>query len=81
MEFAPVSYVMQYRHGQRNAGPDTFTKTYCSAITMTSSTLQYIHDYVVLPGVTRLLHFVCSNKLPFSTTDVKRIISACKICA
>ena len=33
------------------------------------------------PGVTRILHFVRSKNLPFSTSDVKRVVSSCKICA
>ena len=81
MELAPFSYVIQYRPGQTNVGPDTFTRAYCSAVTMTSSTLQDIHDMLCHLGATRLLHFVHRKNLPFSTTDVKRIISTCKICA
>ena len=35
----------------------------------------------VIQGVTRLLHFVRTKNLPYSTTDVKRVVSSCKICA
>ena len=79
MEIAPFSYITQYRPGQSNAGPDTFTRAHCSAVTMTSSTSQDIRDMLCHPGATSLLHFVRSKNLSFSTTDVKRIISACKI--
>ena len=33
------------------------------------------------PGVLRMLHFVRSENLPYSTTVVRRIVSSCKICA
>ena len=33
------------------------------------------------PGVTRLLYFVKPQNFPFSTEDVKRVCSNCKICA
>lgn len=81
MELAPFSYVIQYRPGQRNTAPDSFTRAFCSLTTTTFGTLQNIHDRLCHPGLTRLLHFVRTKNLPFSTTDVKRITSACKICA
>ena len=84
MEFASFSYIMQYRPDQRNVAPDTFVRTYCSATTvafLTSCILQDIHDRLYHPGVTRILHFIGSKNLPHSTIDVKRIVSACKICA
>ena len=31
--------------------------------------------------MTRMLHFVKTKTLPFSTTDVKRVVASCKICA
>ena len=40
MEFAPFSYVIKYRPGQRNVGPDTFTRALCTVSTWTLSTLQ-----------------------------------------
>ena len=70
---APFSYIIQYRPDQRNVGPDTFTRAYCFAVTMTSSTLQDVHDVLRHRGATRLLYFVRCKNLPFSTTDVVRI--------
>ena len=85
MELAPFSYVMQYRHGQRNVAPDTLTRAYCSATNGASFTsscvLQDIHDRLCYPGSTRMLHFIRSKNLPYSTNDAKRIVSACTICA
>ena len=33
------------------------------------------------PGVTRLLHFVKTKNLPYSTEDVKKVCGSCKFCA
>ena len=33
------------------------------------------------PGLTHMLHFISCINLPYFTTDVKIIVSACKICA
>lgn len=80
MELASFSYTIQYRPGKDNVAPDTLTRAFCCS-TMPSSTLTDIHDGLCHPGVTRLLHFVRSRNLPFSTEDVKRVCSTCKICA
>ena len=40
-----------------------------------------IHRSLCHPGVTRMLHFVKSRNLPFSTEEVKRSCSDCQICA
>ena len=81
MELAPFSYVIKYRPGQRNVGPDTLTRALCTVTSMTLNTLQDLHNNLCHPGVSRLLHFVRTKNLPFSTTDVKRITSQCKTCA
>ena len=48
---------------------------------MSTSNLIQIHNGLCHPGVTRLLHFVRTKNLPFSTEDVKKICSDCRICA
>ena len=78
MELAEFSYNIQYREGKNNVVPDSFTRAHCLAI---SSNLEDIHVQLCHPGVTRLLHFVKTKNLPFSTEDVKRTCSNCKICA
>ena len=79
MELASFSYEIKYRPGERNIAPDTFTRAFTA--TCFSSSLDEIHKNLCHPGVTRMLHFVRSKNLPFSTTEVKRAISTCKICA
>ena len=80
MELASYSCDIKYRPGKRNVGPDTLSGAFCSSLTESSS-LEDIHNNLCHPGVTRLLHFVRTKNLPFSTTDVKRVVSSCKICA
>ena len=77
MEFAPLLYIIQYRPGQKNVAPVTFTPAYCSATTVASlifsCVLQDIRDELCYPGVTCMLNFIESKNLPYSTTDVKMI--------
>ena len=80
MELASYSYDIKYRPGKRNVGPDTLSRAFCSSLTESSS-FEDIHNNLCHPGVTRLLHFVRTKNLPFSTSDVKRVVSSCKICA
>ena len=71
MELASFSYVIQYRPGQQNVGPDTFTRAVCATNSDSLSSLQDLHEKFWDPGMTRTLHFVRTKNLPFSTTDVK----------
>ena len=43
--------------------------------------LSAIHDGMCHPGVTCLLHFVRSKKLPYSVEDVRRVVTSCRTCA
>ncbi|XP_042204157.1 uncharacterized protein LOC121853847 [Homarus americanus] len=82
IELASFSYIIQYRPGKDNVAPDTLTCAFCC------STVLHQHQLLLIfikelchPGVTRLLQFVRSRNLRFSTEDVKRTCSSCKICA
>ena len=78
MELAEFSYVIKYREGTKNVVADSFTRAHCLALL---SNLDDIHMQLCHPGVTRLLHFVKTKYPPFSTEDIKRVCSNCKICA
>ena len=78
IELAEFSYTIQYREGKSNVVADSFTRAHCSAV---SSNLEDIHAQLCRPGVTRLLHFVKSKNLLFSTEEVKRVCADCRICA
>ena len=59
--------------------PDSFTQAFLSAIS--ASELNDIHKVLFHPGVTRMLHFIRSNNLPYSTDDVKGTCCGCRVCA
>ena len=73
MELASFSYVIQYRPGQQNVAPDTFTRAVCATNSDSFSSLQDLHEKLCHPGITRMLHFVRTKNLLFTTTDMKRV--------
>ena len=79
MELASFSYVIKYRPGQRNVGPDTLTRAFSTSISSLRAS-EELHNQLCHP-ITRFLHFVRIKNLPFSTTEVKQVISGCKVCA
>ena len=80
LELGAFSYSIRYRPGKKNAAPDALTRAFCAS-TNTSPSLMDIHTGLCHPGVTRMLHFVRSKNLPFSTDDVKKTCASCRICA
>ena len=80
LELASFSYTIQYRPGIDNVGPDTFTRAFCASVTESNSNLSDIHKQLSHPGVTRMLHFVRSKNLPYSTNEVKKVCSSCRMC-
>ena len=79
LELASFNYTVKYRPGKESVAPDSFALA-CIA-SMSTSSLSEIHNGLGHPGVTRMLHFVRSKKMPFSTEDVKETCSTCTICA
>ena len=80
MELLPFSFDIKHRPGKENAAADALTRAHCSA-TSDSVDLKALHDELVHPGVTRMLHYVRSKNLPFSVNEVRRITSECATCA
>ncbi|XP_046863329.1 uncharacterized protein LOC124457082 [Xenia sp. Carnegie-2017] len=70
LELASFSYTIKYRPGKDNAAPDSFTRAFSASIPAAS--LTEIHAALRHPGVTRMLHFIRSKNLPYSTEEVKR---------
>ena len=70
---------MAYRPGKDNVAPDSFTRTFSAS--MPSNDLEEIHVGLCHPSVTRMLHFVKSKNLPYSTEEVKKVCSTCRSCA
>ena len=80
IELASFSYTIKYRPGKQNTGPDTFSRAFCSSIASQSS-LEELHNNLCHSGISRMLHFVRAKNLPFLTTDIKRVVNYCPICA
>ena len=79
LELASYSYTIKYRPGKDNAAAHSLTRAFCCSTLL--SNLVEIHAALCHPGVTQLLHFVRTKKLPFSTDDVRKVYSNCRICA
>ena len=71
LELASFSYTVKCRPRKDNMAPDSFTR----------ARLSEIHNGLGHPGVIRMLHFVRSKNMPFSTEVVKKTCFACRICA
>ena len=78
LELSLFNYDIVYRPGKENVGADAFSR--CAAISNHVDLMQ-LHKDLCHPGIIRMLHFVKSRNLPFSTDDVKRTISTCQACA
>ena len=77
LELAAFSYEIKYRPGSGNVGPDTLTRAFCASISNVQSfNFTDIHNQLCHPGVTRMLHFIRSKNLPYSTDDVKKVCSS-----
>ena len=79
LELASYSYTIKYRPKKDNAAADSLTRAFCGSTL--SSNLVEIHAALCHPGVTRLLHFVRTMNLPFSTDDVCKVCSNCRFCS
>ncbi len=64
------------RQGQRGTG---LIHTFIAS--MSTSSLSKIHNGLGHSYVTRMIYFVRSKNMPFSTEDVKKTCSTCRICA
>lgn len=78
MELVEFCYIIQYRLGSSNVVVDSFTRAHCMAVT---TILDDIHTHLYHLGVTRLLHFVKSKSLTYSTEGVKCVSFNCRIYA
>ena len=79
-ELSCYSYDISYRPGKKNLSADAFSRI-CGASSLSSLTVSDLHNSLCHPGIRRLLHFIRSKNLPFSTEDVRKACGECKICA
>ena len=83
LELSSFVYDIEYRPGTLNCGADALSRD--SNLEVAASVSQFslkdIHDSLGHPGISRLLHFVRSKNLPFSTSDIKNVTENCQTCA
>ena len=80
LELASFRYTIQYQAGKDSTVPDALTRAVYASVSSFDSAA--IHDKLCHPGVTRMLHFIQSKNLSFSTEEVKqKMCSFCGICA
>ena len=78
IELSPLSYTVKYRPGRDNIPADALSRAHCAAASYPA--LEQLHEALIHPGVTRMLHFVRSKNLPYSVDDVRRVTSSCPVC-
>ena len=78
MELSCFSFDIAYRPGKDNIPADTFTRVYCSLISLSS--LYELHKSLCHPGISRMTAFVRNRNLPFSVEDIRKMTSSCSIC-
>lgn len=81
MKLGKLSFDSEYQPGRNNLAADTFSCTYCASLSCQILVLVELHEKLCHTGVSRLLHFVQSRNLPFSTEDIKKNCASCRICA
>ncbi|GAA48283.1 pro-Pol polyprotein, partial [Clonorchis sinensis] len=80
IELAGYNYDFVYRPGTDNRVADTLSRNLCANIAGTEK-LEELHNILCHPGVTRFAHFVRSKNLPFSVSDIRRVVSNCSTCS
>lgn len=78
LELTPFSYDIVYRKGTENVVADSFSRI-CGAINLEN--LFAIHKSLCHPGITRMMHWIRCNNLPYSVEDVRKMTASCSVCA
>ena len=82
LELAAFDFTIIYRPGKLNFAPDTLSRAISAFVSFPSlKSLTNLHESLYHPGITRLAHYVKVKNLPFSLSDVKNVIQACKDCS
>lgn len=80
IELSPYSYDIVHRPGSENHAPDALSRC-CSLNSGSAEDLNNLHAAMCHPGVVRMIHYVRSKNLPYSTSEVKSVVSKCPVCA
>ena len=79
MELSEFDLNIAYRSGKMNSVPDALSRAFCASIH--DNTLRELHGSLRHPGVTRLNHFIRVKNLPYSTDEIRRVVSQCRVCS
>ena len=80
-ELSCFNFEIKYRPGKDNVTADCLTRAHCNAFGSNLIRLTELHDGLCHPGIARLAHYVRTKNLPYSTEDVKTVVSQCRTCA
>ena len=78
MELAGYQYVIQFRPGRDNLPADALSRLSAAASVSTVS-LQDIHESLCHPGITRLSHYVKVENLAYSLDEIRKVCSQCPV--
>ena len=78
LELLPYKFEIVHRPGLLNPAADALSRIISSA-TQTQD-LVSLHNRLCHPGVARLVHYLRTRNIPFSTSDVKQVTSSCSTC-
>ena len=82
MAIRAFDFTIIYRPGKLNFAPDTLSRAISASVSFPSlKSLINLHKSLCHPGITRLAHYVKVKNLPFSLSDGKNVIQACKDCS
>ena len=79
-ELSCYSFDIVHKPGVENIAADAMSRVVASVSHNGLDKLRKLHSQLAHPGATRLLHFVRSKNLPFSTDDVRFVVSNCSVC-
>ena len=77
-ELSCFQFDIVYRPGTDNHVADTLSRNFSASM---STDLTFLHESLCHPGITRMMHFVRSRNLPYSTEEVRKMTNQCQSCA
>ena len=79
-ELSCYNFDIIHKPGIENVAADTISRIVASTNSNSLDKLKDLHCKLAHPGVTRMLHFVRSKNLPFTTAEVRSVVANCSTC-